>query len=207
VAEPELLPGRLGRPTKLTASVRAEIVKYASAGIPFDSACRLAGINPSTGHDWLTWGRAALVLRRGETVDVTTLPNRKLPRNAGLFADFAEGVERARAQDEATRIARMGQAAIGGHVVYRKTHETRYPDGRVMVTTEEKLAAPDWRPDAWHLERSNPGRWDRRTRDDDAGMPDFLETLQKAWELRGKDPRALPPAGEPARDDERTPDT
>jgi hypothetical protein len=36
----------------------------------------------------------------------------------------------------------MGQAAIGGHVVYRKTHETRYPDGRVMVTTEESSRPP-----------------------------------------------------------------
>jgi hypothetical protein len=158
VAEPELLSGRRGRPTKLTAAVRTDIVKYLTAGIPFDSACRLAGINPATGHDWLAWGRAALALRRGETIDVTTLPNRKLPQNATRFADFAEEVERARAQDEATRVARMGQAAIGGHVVYRKTHETRYPDGRVTGDDGGKLAPPDWRLDAWHLERSNPGR-------------------------------------------------
>jgi hypothetical protein len=65
---------------------------------------------------------------------------------------------RTRAQDIARRVARIDQAAQGGAVL--SEHTTTYPNGRVVK--EVRYAAPDWRADAWHLERRYPEAWGRK---------------------------------------------
>jgi len=67
-------------------------------------------------------------------------------------------LSRTRAQDIARRVTRIDQAAQGGAVLAE--HTTTYPNGRVV--REVRYAAPDWRADAWYLERAYPAQWGRR---------------------------------------------
>ena len=82
--------------------------------------------------------------------------------SASRYVMFVAGIKKARAQDEANRVARISKAALGGIVIYEKT--TTYPDGRVL--TETRRTEPQWTADAWHLERSRPDEWGRRDRVD-----------------------------------------
>lgn len=135
---------RTGRPVargiKLTPERQEKMVQAISMGTPFITACRYVGINPDTGFEWL---------RKGE-----------YPAKAPIYANFADAIAQARAQDEMRRIGRIEQAGRGGAVIYRKT--TTYADGRMV--TEERTAPPDWEADSWHLERSQPDVWGRRER-------------------------------------------
>ena len=135
-----------GRQTKLTPVLESAISTAVAAGVPFPKACVLAGISAFTGLEWL---------RRGEARDADRPPT---PR----YAQFAHAIARARAHDEAQRIARINAAGRGGAVLYEKT--TTYPDGRVI--TEVRRSEPSWQADAFHLERAYPDRWGRKDRRD-----------------------------------------
>jgi hypothetical protein len=129
----------LGRRPRLTPTLQQAIVTAITGGVPFETACRMAGVNPKMACEW----RA-----RGEGTD----PDR--PKTA-LYADFADAIARARAQDEARRILRINQAGQGGAVIYEKV--TTYPDGRQV--REVRHAEPNWQADAFHLSRSYADRW------------------------------------------------
>jgi hypothetical protein len=84
----------------------------------------LAGIAPSTGFDWQQRGRSG---------------HSRHP-SARMYQEFSEALTRARAQDVARRVARIGQAAQGGAVVHETINKepdviTEYPDGRVVKQT------------------------------------------------------------------------
>ena len=142
---------KTGRRTKLTPAVQQTITDAMEAGTPFESACRLAGVSPTTGHEWRQRG-AAMHPRR--TVGT-------------LYAEFAEAIARARAQDEARRVLRINQAGQGGTVTYERTVEKLNEAGEVGARiTEVQYSPPDWRAAAWHLERAYPDQWGRRERVD-----------------------------------------
>lgn len=134
-----------GRPTRLTPELQQKIVTAISGGIPFQTACRMAGVNEVLACEWR---------QRGEGTH-------KRPKTP-LYAEFAEAVARARAQDEARRVLRINQAGQGGTVVYEKT--TTFPDGRVL--REVRRSEPSWQADAFHLERIYADRWGKRDRID-----------------------------------------
>jgi hypothetical protein len=73
----------------------------------------------------------------------------------GAYTAFAQAIRKAQAEDEATRIQRIRDAGHGGTVIHEKT--TTYKDGRVVQEVER--SAPDWRSDAWWLERTMPERY------------------------------------------------
>ena len=133
-----------GRRTKLTPQVQQTIVAAVQAGAPLETAYRYAGISISAGHKWRQRGERALA--RGDT--------------SSLYVFFLQALTLARAQDELRRIARINKAGEGGTVTQRRT--TKYKDGRVV--TEEQFQPPDWRADAWHLERARPQEWGRQDR-------------------------------------------
>jgi len=136
---------RIGRTTKLTPQVHEAIVRAVTAGVPVVQAAQLVGIGQSTVLQWL---------QRGEG---------RAKRSAeARYVEFVEAITRARAFDEARRLARLEQAGRGGAVVHEKT--TQYADGRVI--TERTYAPPEWRCDAWYLEHAYPDRWGRRVQAD-----------------------------------------
>jgi hypothetical protein len=132
---------RTGRTTKLTAQIQEAIVRAVTAGAPLVTAAELAGIDKGTVLEWM---------RRGEERDDRPLKP--------LYANFANAVTHARASDETRRVARIDAAGRGGAVIYEKV--TTYPDGRTV--TERHVAPPDWRADAFHLERAYQDRWRKR---------------------------------------------
>src|SRR6188474_3390188 len=122
----------MSRPTKLTAELAAALADAVRLGLPLSLACERAGVGVSTVEDWIA---------RGEG-------RHKSRQSAPLYAEFAAALKRARAEDQARRIARIEKAAKGGAVTFRRTTTKR--DGSVV--TEERFAEPQWTADAWHLE-------------------------------------------------------
>jgi hypothetical protein len=135
-----------GRRPRLTPTLQQAIVTAIVGGVPFEAACRMAGVNPVEACEWR---------QRGEG----THPTRPCKP---IYADFADAIARARAQDEARRILRINQAGQGGAVTYEKV--TTFPDGRQV--REVRHAEPSWQADAFHLERSYSDRWGRKVQAD-----------------------------------------
>jgi hypothetical protein len=135
----------MARPTKLTPAIHKAIVRAVSRGVPLERASALVQVDQYTVLEWI---------RRGEGREGRHRPQTK------LYAQFACDIQKARAQDEARRVARINAAGQGGTVLYEST--ITYPDGR--IEREVKHAAPQWQADAWHLERSRPEAWGRRDR-------------------------------------------
>jgi hypothetical protein len=139
------MPHRIGRVSKLTPQVHASIVRAVTVGVPLGQAAQLAGIDHATALEWVA---------RGE--------GRHSRATRPIYAEFAEAIARAKATDEARRLARLELAGRGGAVLHEKT--TTFADGRVVV--EKQFAPPDWRCDAFVLERRYPERWGRRVQAD-----------------------------------------
>lgn len=129
---------KTGRPTRCTPEVTTRVADGIRAGLFFEQACLLAGIPPANGYEWI---------RRGKGIH-TERPT------APPFEQFAQAVERARADRERDALRMIEVAAKGGFVVERRSEE------RAGTTVEtEKYAPPDWRAAAWWLERALPDRW------------------------------------------------
>ena len=136
---------RIGRTTKLTPQVHEAIVRAVTAGVPVVQAAQLVGIGQSTVLQWL---------QRGEG---------RAKRSAeARYVEFVEAITRARAFDEARRLARLELAGRGGAILSERT--ITHPDGR--VEREVKHAPPDWRTDEFYLERAYQDRWGRRVQAD-----------------------------------------
>lgn len=89
-----------GRPTALTQQVHDKIVALMRAGNYFETACRAAGISPSTGYKWKAWG------------DGRTVEGHTTPRDVTKYRKFREACVRAEgeAEAEAVVIVRKGIA-------------------------------------------------------------------------------------------------
>jgi hypothetical protein len=134
---------RIGRPTKLTAALQTALADAVRLGLPLAKACDRAGVGFDTAKEWV---------RRGEGTD-------DRPPSA-RYASFALAIRKARADDQARRIARLEQAAKGGVVNYRRT--TTRANGETV--SEERFTEGQWTADAWYLERSDPENWGRKDR-------------------------------------------
>ena len=147
----------MGR-SKLTPGIKTAIVQAVAEGVPLIQAAALAGIDRATVWEWLARGAG-------------THPRPRTP----LYANFADAIACARCADEATRIARISQAAQGGAVLYTKTTETVDADGNVTRRViEERRSEPSWQADAFVLERAFSERWGRKDR------VDLTLTIQRA---------------------------
>lgn len=104
----------MGRPVKLTADVHAEIVKRLASGCSVEVAAAASGVSRRTVFSWL---------ERGRTASRDNAPASETP-----FIEFADAVERARAEVEVLALATIMNAARKGA----------------------------WQAAAWFLERTNP---------------------------------------------------
>lgn len=114
-----------GRTTKLTPELQRNLCAVISAGNYVVTACNYVGIDPTTYSMWLQRGTG-------------THPTRPKTK---LYVDFVEAVQKAEAQAEATRVARIAKAGQEG----------------------------TWQADAWYLERRYPERWGRKQLDVTSG--------------------------------------
>lgn len=133
----------MGRPTKLTPAIAQAIVTAVQVGVPVVQAALLVGVRKPTVLQWLQRGSGTH--SRAKTT---------------VYVDFVDQIEKAKAEDEARRLARIEQAGQGGSVLYEKT--LTYPDGRIK--REARYAEPQWTADAWYLERTRPEQYGRRDR-------------------------------------------
>ena len=103
----------MGRTLKLTEEVQDKICVAIRLGNDKKVAAALAGVSETTFYRWL---------------EIAELPNAKKE-----YREFRESIERAEAEAEVTRIARITQAADNG----------------------------TWQAASWWLERKFPERWGR----------------------------------------------
>ena len=125
-----------GRPTKLTPEVFEKMVLYQRAGLYFETAAALCGIDRTSRLHWLTRGREDLDCGRRRT----------------LYAEFFIASEKAVAESEARDLQTIAEVGHG--------HEAKYDKEGHLV---RPAMAPTWQALAWRLERRFPDRYGRST--------------------------------------------
>jgi hypothetical protein len=122
----------------LTPELTAGIAAAVKLGMTLTAAAGRLGIGHASVSEWLA---------RGE--------GRHERKPTPITVAFAEAIARARAEHEGRRLARLEVAAQGGAITYRRTVTSEA--GKEVV--EERYAPPDWRADAWVMERRDPASW------------------------------------------------
>ena len=120
----------MGRPTKLTEDTQQTIIGAIQLGMYQEQAALLAGINVGTFYRWMQQG----------AVD-----------SDGIYFQFREAVEKARAEAEARKLRAIHIAADTG----------------------------TWQAAAWWLERSFPKRWGRRIEHTVITRDTLVETIER----------------------------
>ena len=130
-------------------------------------ACAQLGRSVSTIEEWL---------ERGRNEDTRAAQTRG---SHPVFADFAVAVEKAQAEAESIRVARIQQAGQGGAVLKVR----RYLNQAGEPVEEEERARPQWQADAWFLERKHPEHWGRKeTVKQEHDLSDSMKALLQSWE-------------------------
>jgi len=135
---------KMGRPSALAYApeVGDAIVQNVLAGVPLAIAARAAGIPVATVKSWITRGASGSARDR-------------------VFADFATRVADARAKAAVSNIVELRAASRGGQVIEETTEvvETVNARGEVVerrTVTKQRRQRPDWRGNAFWLERQLP---------------------------------------------------
>ncbi|MEV4182232.1 helix-turn-helix domain-containing protein [Streptosporangium canum] len=122
----------MGRPTKLTPQVQADLLAALQAGHSIASAAEMAGISERTVHTWR---------ERGQADDA--------PEE---FAQFAQALTRARAKARDILVAAAFAEAVGGIEIQQTIRpdgtedvRTTPPNGRLALELPARMH-PDWRP-------------------------------------------------------------
>lgn len=140
-------PRKGGRPSLLTEPVESRILTAARTGIAVELAAESAGISSATYRRWMARGRAEATAR-----DDGQEPNPDEDRYVELF----EKMRTARALAAARSIANIRRVADGGVVTKITTRKYRDVEtGQIVEEITEDRSAPDWRADAWYLERQH----------------------------------------------------
>ncbi|MBK3644473.1 hypothetical protein [Streptomyces sp. MBT33] len=136
-----------GRPRLLSDEVEARLVNASRTGIAVELAAEMAGISRTSFLRWMSLGRAEIEAREaGEEPD----------EEAEEYAALYEKVRTARAHAAARAMANIRRVADGGIVT--KVTTRRFRDsvtGEIVEETVEDRTSPDWRADAWYLERQH----------------------------------------------------
>lgn len=159
-----------GRPSKLTEETIDRLLKAIKAGATVRNAAIYAGIGESTFHEWMAQAR-----------DESPRPE---------FLEFAERIERARAELQVNILDSVMEAVKGGFVTKKVT---RY-DRNGEPETEEQYAPPDGRLGLDLLSRIWPADYARRSAMEVSGPeggPIELATVQRVQALAGRVAAAL----------------
>ncbi|MFK0279570.1 hypothetical protein ACIQVL_03715 [Streptomyces sp. NPDC090499] len=136
-----------GRPRLLSEEVEARLVAASRTGVAVELAAEMAGVSRSTFLAWMARGRAEVDAREeGQKPDPAEEE----------YADLFEKVRAARATAAARAMMNIRRVADGGIVT--KVTTRRFRDsvtGEIVEETVEDRTAPDWRADAWYLERQH----------------------------------------------------
>ncbi|MFB6525274.1 hypothetical protein [Streptomyces sp. NPDC056399] len=136
-----------GRPTLLSPEVESRILAASRSGIAVELAAEAAGISAATYWRWMARGRAEAAAR-----DEGQKPN----RDEDPYVELFERVRTARAMAAARAMANIRRVADGGIVTKTTTRKYRDPEtGQIVEEVTEDRTAPDWRADAWYLERQH----------------------------------------------------
>ncbi|MGX1268127.1 hypothetical protein [Streptomyces phaeoluteigriseus] len=136
-----------GRPRLLSEEVEARLVAASRTGVAVELAAEMAGVSRSSFLGWMARGRAEVEAREaGENPD----PDEE------EYAALYERVRTARATAAARAMMNIRRVADGGIVTKVTTRKFRDPEtGEIVEETVEDRTAPDWRADAWYLERQH----------------------------------------------------
>ncbi|MEV8344526.1 hypothetical protein [Streptomyces niveus] len=138
---------RSGRPRLLSDEVEARLVGASRTGVAVELAAEMAGVSRSSFLAWMARGRAEIEAREaGEK------PNPAEEEYAALY----ERVRTARATAATRAMMNIRRVADGGIVT--KVTTRRFRDsvtGDIVEETVEDRTSPDWRADAWYLERQH----------------------------------------------------
>ncbi|MET8696823.1 hypothetical protein ABZV65_30285 [Streptomyces bauhiniae] len=140
-------PARTGRPRLLSEEVEARLVAASRTGVAVELAAEMAGVSRSSFLAWMARGRAEVEAREeGEQPD----PDEE------EYAALYEKVRTARATAGARAMMNIRRVADGGIVTKVTTRQFRDSvTGEIVTETVEDRTAPDWRADAWYLERQH----------------------------------------------------
>ncbi len=180
-----------GRPTKFTEQTRKKIYKHIRDGASYKVAALAAGVGESTLREWRAKAKAC-----AEAKSIDEIDSKFRIRDEGQrleYAEFSADILRAEAIGEATCAARIAKAGRGGHKlreVREKIREAVTPQGKIVTLHEKTIITreirPDWRADAWVLERRHPERWGRKRRmaevEVKAPVDEFEKTLPSLTE-------------------------
>ncbi|MFK0290712.1 hypothetical protein ACIQU6_09565 [Streptomyces sp. NPDC090442] len=136
-----------GRPSLLSEEVEARIIAASRSGIAVELAAEAAGISSATYRRWMARGRTEAAAREdGQKPNPEEAP----------YVELFEKVRTARAMAAARAMANIRRVADGGIVT--KVTTRRFRDsatGQIVEEVTEDRTAPDWRADAWYLERQH----------------------------------------------------
>ncbi len=139
--------GRSGRPRLLSEEVEARLVAASRTGVAVELAAEMAGVSRSSFLGWMARGRAEVEAR-----EAGELPRADEEEYAALYSK----VRTARATAAARAMANIRRVADGGIVTKVTTRKFRDSvTGEIVEETTEDRTAPDWRADAWYLERQH----------------------------------------------------
>jgi hypothetical protein len=145
----------VGRRSLLTRERADQITELVRAGNYVETAALATGIARSTIWQWLQQGRdAADAIAAGETVTP----------QARRYAQFAEALQRARAEAEVRVIGTIHKVIEGGYVLEEEPVMTSdglpvYADGELAY--RRKYAPPDGKLALEYLARTRPDRYGR----------------------------------------------
>ncbi|MET8717455.1 hypothetical protein ABZV52_30265 [Streptomyces sp. NPDC004735] len=136
-----------GRPRLLSEEVEARLVAASRTGVAVELAAEMAGVSRSSFLAWMARGRDEIEAREaGAEADSES------DEYAALFVK----VRTARATAAARAMANIRRVADGGIVTKVTTRQYRDSvSGEIVTETVEDRTAPDWRADAWYLERQH----------------------------------------------------
>ena len=122
------------------SGLEAALVNAVTIGVPLRAAGELASVPYDTVLRWMQRGEGRHPTRRA------TAP----------YVQFVQAIKKAQAADQARRIARIEQAARGGHIREEHTRTIDHKDGTTTTVREVRYAPPQWQADAWHLDARTP---------------------------------------------------